>query len=169
MLAFVLSLRFVLLLASLGAGAGALLMFYEGAGKLAAAFRTAPADASGGKAVIGLVMGATDALLFGVVLVIFAYAITFGFVLQLGPAARRRVPAWMQVDGVGALKRLFFEVILVYLTVDFATDVASGDDHLTWQTLVVPASILMLAGALRLLTAGHPEAHPPAPEEPPAR
>ena len=167
MLAFVLSLRFVLLLASLGASGGALLMFFEGGGKLVSAVRVV-SDPNGDKAVIALVMGATDALLFGVVLVVFAYAITFGFVLRLDERERRRVPAWMQVDGISALKRRFFEVILVYLTVDFATDIASGEDHLAWPTLVVPASILMLAGALRLLTAGHAEGppHGNAPEPP---
>lgn len=160
MLRLVLSLRFVLLAAALGAAAGALIMFFEGGAKLVAAARLLfAADHTGAKAVIGLVMGATDALLFGVVLVIFAYAIAFGFVIELSPEARRRVPAWMQVDGVGALKRLFFEVILVYLTVDFATDVASGDDHLAWPTLVVPASIALLAGALRLLSGGHEPPH----------
>lgn len=165
MLRFLLSLRFVLLAAALGTLAGALLMFFEGGAKLAGALRIAHTEEAGGRSAIGLVMGATDAFLFGVVLTIFAYAIAFGFVFQLGPAARRIVPAWMQVEGVGALKRLLFEVILVYLVVDFATDVAESETHLTWQTLVMPASILLLAAALRLLGGGHAE-RPPAPDEP---
>jgi uncharacterized membrane protein YqhA len=96
-------------------------------------------------------MGATDAYLFGVVLVIFTYAITFGFVLDLAPAERERLPDWMRVEGIADLKRILVEVILVYLIVDFATDVAGTEWHLDWHTLVMPGSVLLIAAALRLL------------------
>ena len=154
MFAAILSFRFVLLLATVGSMVGALMMFWEGAVKLKIAFTLLIWGAAGGsdKAVIAAIMSAVDKYLFGLVLVILAYAITFGFVLDLAESQRDRLPSWMKVSGVAELKHTFFEVILVYLAVDFATDVASSETHLTWETLVMPLSILALAGAMRLLT-----------------
>src|SRR4051794_34721234 len=97
MFRFVLSLRFLMLFASLGAVAGALLMFWHGGAKL---FNAIPLLIRGGdeaNATTASVMAATDAFLFGVVLMIFAYAITFGFVLDLRESTRNRLPQWMRV------------------------------------------------------------------------
>ena len=100
-------------------------------------------------------MAATDALLFGVVLIFFAYAIAFGFALPLSEKTKSRLPKWMQIDNIAELKRTLVEVILVYLVVDFATDMAAaGEQKAAWETLVVPLSILLIAGALRLLGPG---------------
>ena len=151
MLRVLLPLRFVMLAAALGAAVGALLMFWLGASKIFDAVRAALGRETASSA-IGSVMGATDAFLFGVVLVIFAYAITFGFVVELPHEERGRLPAWMRVEGVAGLKRILVEVILVYLIVDFATDVAEAERHLDWHNLVMPASILLIAAALRLLS-----------------
>lgn len=152
MLRFVLSLRFVMLVASLGAAGGALVMLWEGCAKLAGAVGALVRPGSEAQSPIGLVMGATDAFLFAIVLVIFAYAIAFGFVIDLPAGERERMPAWMRIASVGELKRTLVEVILVYLIVDFATDIAEGTQHLSWQTLVLPLSILLIAGAMRLLS-----------------
>src|SRR3712207_5691977 len=103
MLRVLLPLRFVMLVASLGAGVGALLMFWLGASKTFDAVRAALGRETAHSA-IASVMGATDAVLFGVVLVIFAYAITFGFVVGLQPEERLRLPAWMRVESVAGLK-----------------------------------------------------------------
>jgi uncharacterized membrane protein YqhA len=147
-----------MLAASLGAALGALVMFWLGCAKSWSALRAAAANDET-RRVIGSVMGATDAFLFGVVLVVFAYAIAFGFVIELSPRERERLPAWMRVDGVADLKRILVEVILVYLIVDFATDVAEAETHLDWHTLVMPGSIFLIAGALRLLS-HKPPRHP---------
>jgi uncharacterized membrane protein YqhA len=97
------------------------------------------------------VMEATDKFLFGIVLVIFAFAITFGFVVELTQEQRRKLPEWISVDGIGELKHVFFEVILVYLAVDYVTDIAETESHVQWTSLVMPIAILLLAGAMRLL------------------
>ncbi len=69
MLRAALSLRYLMLVASLGAVAGALLMFFEAVTKLAGGFRAVVyPDGSNGKSVMSAVMGATDASLFGIVL-----------------------------------------------------------------------------------------------------
>ena len=153
MLRAALSLRYLMLLAALGALLGAFLMFYEAFEKLAGGFRAlVGTDGSNEKSVISAVMGATDASLFGVVLVFFAYAITFGLVVELDVKSRERLPEWMRIESVADLKHSLVEVILVYLVVDFATDVADATTHQTWESLVMPTSILLVAGALRLMS-----------------
>jgi hypothetical protein len=49
--------------------------------------------------------------------------------------------------------------------VDFATDVVEAETQLAWEMLVQPMAIFLIAGALRLLGARHPDPHP-VPEEP---
>jgi uncharacterized membrane protein YqhA len=153
MVRYLLPLRFLMLFASLGALLGAAIMFWLAGGKLhhgATVLWTSGTAAAG--EITGAVMGATDAFLFGVVLIIFAYAITFGFVLlQRNDDAHEKLPEWMHVQGVSELKHLLIEVIIVYLAVDFATDLAAGGGELAWQTLVKPASVFLIAAALRLM------------------
>lgn len=157
-----LSLRLLLLVAVIGCAAGAGLMFWLGGAKLVhGAAVLAQGGWSEASAVTAAVMGATDALLFGIVLAIFAFAILFGFVLDLGPEGEERLPAWMRVGSIGAIKHTLVEVILVYLVVDFATDVATAEGHPSLETLVVPVAALLIAGALRLMAgpAGGPARH----------
>src|ERR687897_3317125 len=95
-----LSLRYVMLVASLGAALGAVAMLGEGCAKLVQALRGILVAGEGAGTVISLVMGATDAFLFAMVLVMFAYAIAFGFVIDLAPDDRERLPSWMRISTV---------------------------------------------------------------------
>ena len=156
MLRAVLSLRFLMLLGSLGALVGAALMFWEGTVKLGGAMASAAGGSASGTT--ASVMGATDDFLFGVVLMIFAYAIAFGLVFKLSAEERAQLPRWARIAGVGELKRVLVEVILVYLVVDFATNIAESEPHDTWEILVLPVAVLLIAGALRLMSNGHEEA-----------
>lgn len=167
MLRFLLPLRFLMLLASLGALSAAALMFWLAGAKLGDGVQLlwASGAAPAGE-VTAAVMGATDAFLFGIVLIIFAYAIAFGFVFQPQEQAREKVPAWLQVHGVSELKHILIEVVIVYLIVDFATDLAADRDPLTWQTLVKPASIVLIATALRLMASPHARSPIPLNEQP---
>src|SRR4051794_23750815 len=120
MLKVVLSLRLVMLVVAFGAVLGAALMVWLGFFKLLHSAHAAfVLETPNAKAVIVGVMGATDAFLFGVVLIIFAVAIAFGFVFELPEQLATRLPAWMRVNGIGELKRTLAEVILIYLIVDF--------------------------------------------------
>ena len=145
-----LALRYFMLLASFGAIAGAVLMFWQGGADLVDAGMSI-ASPQTGKGVAANVMSATDAILFGIVLLIFAHAIAFGFVLDLSPETRERLPAWMRVENVSQLKLSLIEVILVYMIVDVATDWAQIAGSLEWSSLVKPFSILLIAAAVRLL------------------
>ncbi len=157
MLHFVLSLRWITLVAALEATLGAVLMFAEGCMKLAHAMELI-FQSSAATPVIVAVMQATDAFLFGLVLIVFAYAITFGFAFDLPARVRTKVPLWMRVNGIGEIKITLIEVVLVYLVVDFVTDVVEVEAHITWEMLVKPIAIFFIAGALRLLGTRHSDA-----------
>jgi uncharacterized membrane protein YqhA len=153
MVELLLSLRFLMLLAWLGSACGGVLMFLVGGGKLIKAvslFFTADTTADA-TPVITAVMGATDAFLFGIVLMIFAYTVAFGFVFAPSRALQERMPSWMHIQSIRALKHTLVEVVLVYLVVDFATDLEALDVHLPWEILIKPIAILLIAGSLRLL------------------
>jgi uncharacterized membrane protein YqhA len=149
MLRIALSLRLVLLTAAFGTGVGALIMFFQGL-ELIYEAATALFRHEDHKLITAAVMGATDIFLFGIVLVIFTYAILFGFVFKLVKQDRKKLRAWMRPTGMHELKTTLVGAILVYLVVDFATDWAQLGDNIHWTLLVKPASILMLAAALRL-------------------
>ena len=157
MVRYFLPLRLLMLLACLWALLGAVLMFGLAGAKLVHAAEALWTSGFGqANEVAAAVMGATDASLFGVVLIIFGYAITFGFVFQLNSRARGRLPEWMQIQNISELKHALIEVIIVYLVVDFATDLASQDSILAWANLVKPASIALIAATLRLITIPRP-------------
>ena len=154
MLRAVLCLRFLMLIGSAGALFGAALMFWQGSAKILAALR-AVATPDGASSTVAIVMSATDIFLFGVVLMIFAYAIAFGLAFELSPEERERLPRWARIEGVHELKRTLIEVILVYLVVDFATDVAESGSHQRWDLLSLPVGVFLIAGALRLMGGAH--------------
>ncbi len=160
MIYVLLKLRFAMALASIGVIAAAGLMFWEGLLTLWHAFAYVRTDPD--LAVIAAVMRATDKLLFAIVLVIFGCAIALGFLVDLTAEQRAGLPSWMIIDSVAELKNLFIQMIILYLVVHFATLVAETDEMLQWNALVLPASILLLAGAMRLIAgapgqAGHRE------------
>lgn len=146
-----LAFRYVMLIAALGAVLGAVLMFWQGGTDLIDATRSMAALDSA-KGVTASVMHATDSILFGVVLIVFAYAIAFGFVFDLSPEATEHLPVWMRVESVSSLKQSLIEVILVYMVVDVATDWIENDPRLEWSSLVKPVAIVLIAGASRLLS-----------------
>jgi hypothetical protein len=65
----------------------------------------------------------------------------------------------MQIESISELKRALIEVIIVYLVVDFATDLATETSVLAWESLVKPLSIVLIAAALRLMAVPHSHAH----------
>lgn len=155
MLSFFLGIRYIMLVASLGVLCGAFLMFWEGVLTLFNAFAYLRADSE--TSVVGAVLSSTDKFLFGIVLIIFAYAITFGFVLDISQEMRRKVPQWMILNTVAELKNLFLQVIILYLVVHFATDVAETEGMLDWHGIVLPGAVVLLAAAMRLVASSSHE------------
>ena len=157
-LTFFLSLRAIMLIGSAGAMVGALLMFLQGGFYLHEAWHTllAAGDAAQ-KQVTVPVLEAVDSFLFGIVLVIFAYGIAIGFVFTLPEGYGAQLPVWMKVGGVGQLKATLAEVVIVVLIVIFARVVVEAQGKFEWSMLVLPASILMISVALRMIELGGKE------------
>jgi uncharacterized membrane protein YqhA len=63
----------------------------------------------------------------------------------------------MKVGGVGQLKATLAEVVIVVLIVIFARVVVEAQGKFEWSMLVLPASILMISAALRMLELGGKE------------
>ncbi|WP_246778713.1 YqhA family protein [Rhizobium mongolense] len=101
--------------------------------------------------VIAAVLRSTDKFIFGIILIIFAYAITFGFVFDVSDDERQKVPRWMLLSTINELKILFFQVIILYLVVHFATLITETEGKLEWNTLVLRGAILLLAAAMKLV------------------
>jgi uncharacterized membrane protein YqhA len=145
-----------MLIGSVGAMIGALLMFLQGGFYLYEAWHTliTPGGEAAERQVTVPVLEAVDAFLFGIVLVIFAYGIAIGFVFTLPEGYGARLPEWMKVGGVGQLKATLAEVVIVVLIVIFARVVVEANGHFQWSMLVLPASIFLIALALRMIELG---------------
>jgi len=153
-----LSLRAIMLIGSVGALVGSLLMFLQGGVFLHEAWHTILAEGDAvQKQVTVPVLEAVDSFLFGIVLEIFAYGIAIGFVFTLPEGYGQWLPIWMKVGGVGQLKAPLAEVVIVVLIVIFARIVVEANGHLQWSMLVLPASILMISVALRMIELGSKE------------
>jgi uncharacterized membrane protein YqhA len=144
-----------MLIGSAGAIVGSLLMFLQGGFYLHEAWHTIMAGGGAAERQVTVpVLEAVDAFLFGIVLVIFAYGIAIGFVFTLPQGYGARLPIWMKVGGVGQLKATLAEVVIVVLIVIFARIVVEANAQLQWSMLVLPASILMISVALRMIELG---------------
>jgi uncharacterized membrane protein YqhA len=159
LLSFLLGLRAIMLIGSAGAMIGALLMFLQGDLYLGEAWEKlmaphAAAVTAAERSVTVYVLEAVHAFLFGIVLVIFAYGIAIGFVFTLPEGYGRALPNWMKIEGVSQLKGILSEVMIVVLIVIFARVVVGTVDagkSFEWSMIVLLASILMIAVALRMI------------------
>ena len=151
-------LRAIMLIGSVGALVGSLLMFLQGGVYLHEAWHTIlAAGEPAQKQVTVPVLEAVDSFLFGIVLVIFAYGIAIGFVFTLPEGFGERLPAWMKVGGVGQLKATLAEVVDVVLIVIFARIVVEANGQLQWSMPVLPMSIVLIAAAVRMIELGSKE------------
>ena len=160
LLNFLLGLRTVMLFGSGVALIGSLLMFFQGGLYLYEAWHTllAPhAEAVAERAATVPVLEAVDAFLFG-------YGIAIGFVFTLPDDYVDTLPNWMRIEGVSQLKGILSEVVIVVLIVIFARVVVGTVDSgkpFEWSMLVLPASILMIAIALRMIELAGGKGHGP--------
>lgn len=147
--------RVLMLLASVGSVLSALLMFIVGFEHLFHAaqlfFDPALEGTALYKRVTISVLETVDSFLFGLVFIIFAYAIAIGFVIQIPTEAAARLPRWMKIDGIGELKQTLVEVVIVGLIIIFAGVAVELGRDLNWDDLVLPIAIVLLAGSMRLL------------------
>lgn len=103
-----------------------------------------------------LLAESVDALLFSLVTLIFFLGIIKLFVSN--NQSEYNLPEWLNIKDFNQLKTLLWEALLVTLVLTFTIDVLRHDNILDWKTLILPASIILLSGSLRLM-AGRKNSH----------
>jgi len=155
----ILSIRFVTILAVLAALFAAILMFVIGAVETFEAYRVflrieQPRLAGDPNLDATVkVLTSLDSFMFGLVLLYFAYSVFFLFIRENTSGARVNVPEWLQVQDLEQMKKTMLEVIIVLLAVLFL--IVSLENQLSpelnWNLVLIPAGILAIAGAVKLM------------------
>ena len=147
---FLLGLRAIMLIGSLGAVVGSFAIFLQGSLYLYEAWHVLlqPGDIGGKQLIAPVLEDVNSSFLFGIVLVIFAYGIAIGFVFNLPEDLGQKLPAWINVAGVGQLEETLTEVVVVLIVI-FARTVVEAEGQFNFSMLVLPVSILFIAAALR--------------------
>jgi len=148
-----LAIRTIIALAALGMMSGALVLLGEAGSNVVAAARAMLAQ-DHAKSAVSLIMKTVDECLFAIILMLLGTKVLASFVFNESVFATRNLPGWIKPSEMGELKSTFCQAILVFLIVDFATDMASVETPLDASYLVLPAAILIIAGALRLMPHG---------------
>ncbi len=159
-------LRYAVLIASLFAFVGAAAMLYVGAKKTCVAIwsylqdelpEVMPAYLNAEDVLIIGIIQSVDAFLIAFALGVFGYGI-YGLVEEK-KAVGMGMPRWVVPQNIGHLKETLAHVIIIILFVLFVRIIWFHLDDLSWDLLVLPASIALLALSLKLIkfTGGHAE------------
>jgi uncharacterized membrane protein YqhA len=154
------ALRYICLIAVVSLFAGSVLMFISGAVYTLNAFliflfgrtvATLPSHIGENTAASIVLIQSVDAFLFALVLLIFSYGIYELFIDR--PEERDpKLPRWLHVRSIAQLKTTLVQVIIVILAVNLLEHVILvGSEALKWETLIIPASMVGLALALKLM------------------
>ncbi len=100
--------------------------------------------------VLKYLIQAVDAALLAVILGIFALGL-YKLIVGKIPDDKSSFLGLDRIESIGDLKNLLCQVIIVILFVHFLKVVIVKADALAWVDLVLPTSILILSGGLKLL------------------
>lgn len=93
-------------------------------------------------------MEGLDAFMLALVFLIFGLGVARLFVFDQHSVAH--IPAWLNIRDIKGLKVLLWETILVTLVMLCVTNLLKVSSH-SWETLIYPTLILILAAALCLM------------------
>lgn len=152
-------LRYISLIAVIASGLSSVLMFIIGALKVFGAYSayfsgdiidvTLPNEAA--NIAITFLIQAVDTFLIGLVFMIFSGGIYYLYVHQIDTDSPE-VNSWIRIRNIGQLKNILAELVIIILFVKFMEGgLKYGLNEYTWEMLVLPAGIMMLAIALKLL------------------
>jgi uncharacterized membrane protein YqhA len=110
-------------------------------------------EVSGPNLVLKYLIQAVDSSLVAVILGIFALGL-YKLIVGNIPDDKSSFLGVDRIQNIGDLKNLLCQVIIVILFVHFLKVVIVKADALAWVDLVLPISILILAGGLKLLDLG---------------
>jgi uncharacterized membrane protein YqhA len=153
-------IRYMVAIAVLAGLLGALLMLLIGGWNIIEAFliflgvHASEASGNANLEAVVKVIEAVDRFLLAFVLLYFAYSSYFLFVHdEIGSKILGDIPMpeWLVVEDLGQMKKVLLEVILVLIAVYLLQVIFLEGIQLTWETLILPASILVIAVSLRLV------------------
>jgi uncharacterized membrane protein YqhA len=150
-------LRYFSFIAVVASGLGSVLMFIIGAVKTARAYIsyfpagfTEQAGASTNVAIAYLIQ-AIDAFLIGLVLMIFSGGIYNLFIHRLD-SGKAEINSWIKITNISQLKRILAELVILVLFVKFLEiALKNALETYSWEMLVLPLGIVLLALALKLI------------------
>jgi len=96
------------------------------------------------------IVASLDSFLIALALLYFGYGI-YALVIDPESPAKSKAPSWLVPKGIKDLKETLARVIIVILFVLFLDQLWMHLYDLTWEILVLPASIALLALALKLM------------------
>ena len=152
-------LRYVSLIAVIASGLASVLMFIIGGLKIYVAYRYYFSDTvtdvitftTASNVAITFLIQAVDAFLIGLVFMIFSGGIYYLYVRHID-VTDPEITSWIKVNNIGQLKNILAELVIIILFVKFLEGgLKTGIAEYKWEMLVLPASILMLALALKFL------------------
>jgi uncharacterized membrane protein YqhA len=95
-----------------------------------------------------------DNFILSFILLYFAYSVFFLFIAsEEDPASANKVPMpkWLKVKDLGEMKKTLLQVIVVALSLHWLRIVMIHTNEFQLTDLVLPASILAIAGAVRIM------------------
>ena len=107
-----------------------------------------------GSLATGAIIKSVDAFLIGLALLILAYGIYTLFIREV-ELEERTTAHWLEISSITSLKILLAEVIIIILFVKFLNVVIINIEELTWEILILPASICLLALSIKFLEQRH--------------
>ncbi len=97
---------------------------------------------------------ALDGFLLAVVFIIFAIGIGKLFIPDIKLLQKIQI-SWLEPKNFSELKGILWEAVLTTLVVLFASMIVQHLENLTWDLLIIPASILLIAVGLKMLKSSH--------------
>lgn len=97
-----------------------------------------------------LILASLDSFLIALALLYFGYGI-YTLVIDPECSAGTKAPPWIVPKGIRDLKETLAHVIIIVLFVLFLDELWTRLDDLTWEILILPASIALLALAVKLM------------------
>lgn len=92
-----------------------------------------------------------DTFLIALVLFIFAHGVYTLFISNTASTKNNGALNWIQTPNIGHLKNILAEVIVIILFVKFLEVVFVNINHLKWELLILPISIVLMALGLKVL------------------
>ena len=102
---------------------------------------------------VALVVQSIDAFMIGMVFMMFAYGVATLFISKI-ELPEGHVFRWVKIGSMNHLKVILGEMIIIVLFVKFLEVILLNASELTFEMLVLPVGIVLLALALKFLDLG---------------